>query len=163
MEILANHAESSDFSALRNNLQNYLNSNLGANHYKTLKDAFNNMFLQGLISSDERDMVRELSLKDDKHLLAIWESYRQMLDEDEFVDSIQVLCDVKRKSNSHQRSTPQIQKSEGGFGGFNLMGGGFRNNEPEQVISDKPDSVNENRNQPLNELHFGNQQENQNN
>jgi len=74
-----------------------------------------------LISSGDKELVRDLSFKDDKHLLAAWDAYRVMLDEEEFVDSVQVLCDVKRKISSQSRIP---SSNEGGMeGGFNLMGG----------------------------------------
>ena len=69
----------------------------GPDTYKNLKDAINGLSMKGYLSQNDKDLVRELSLKSDKHLLAAWEAYRVMLDEEEFADTLQVLCDVKRE------------------------------------------------------------------
>jgi len=82
-----------------------------------LKDAINGMFEKGYISQEDKDLVRDLSFKGDKHLQSAWDAYLVMTDEEEFVDSIQVLCDVKRKVNA-----PASQNSQEEFGRINLMG-----------------------------------------
>jgi len=36
----------------------------------------------------DKNLVRELGFKDDKHLLAAWDTYTVMLDEEEFADTL---------------------------------------------------------------------------
>jgi len=82
---------------LRQEISNFLLNKFGPDTYKNLKDAINGLSMKGYLSQNDKDLVRELSLKSDKHLLAAWEAYRVMLDEEEFADTLQVLCDVKRE------------------------------------------------------------------
>ena len=45
-------------------------------------------------------MLKMLSLSKDKHLMAAWDAYSVMHDEEDFADTLQVLCEVKRQKNS---------------------------------------------------------------
>lgn len=78
--------------------------NCGPDTFNNLKDAINGLFQNGSLSEGDKDLVRELSLKDDMHLLAAWDAYRANFDEEEFADTLQVLCDVKRASGAAQSS-----------------------------------------------------------
>ena len=44
----------------------------------------------------DADIIRGLSLKNDKHLNAAWEAYTVLKSADELADTFNVLCDVKR-------------------------------------------------------------------
>jgi hypothetical protein len=66
----------------------FLIDNLGPDHFKTLKDAINGLHKKCYLSAADRDLVRELSLHDDKHLLAAWDVYTMMHDEEDFADTL---------------------------------------------------------------------------
>lgn len=88
---------------LRNQVSQYLLENLGPDHFKNLKDAINGLHKKSYISTEDRDLIRELSFDDDKHLLAAWDAYTLMHDEEDFADTLQVLCDVKREKRGKNR------------------------------------------------------------
>ena len=96
MQILGRHREELDIVVLRQEITSFLLKKFGPDHYKNLKDAINGLSKKGFLTSKDKDLVRELSLKSDKHLLAAWDAYTVMLDEEDFTDTLQVLCEVKR-------------------------------------------------------------------
>ena len=97
MDLLSSHLESKDMAKLRSQVGQFLLDNLGPDHFKNLKDAINGLHKKCYISTTDRDLIRELSFHDDKHLLAAWDAYTLMHDEEDFADTLQVLCDVKRE------------------------------------------------------------------
>lgn len=158
MQILAKHLKEIDKVMLRAEITQFLLKNFGPDTYKNLKDAINGLNKNGFLSSDDRDLVRDLSIKDDKHLMAAWDCYTIMLDEEEFADTLQVLCDVKRSKKQPVQAAP-----EGGFGGFNFnLMGGNKGNSRQQIISNRSmdsESKSQEKEQPhLMRLFVGNQQ-----
>jgi hypothetical protein len=97
---LASQLQSKDVAKLRSQVSQYLLENLGPDHFKNLKDAINGLYKKSYITTEDLDLIRELSLNDDKHLLAAWDAYTLMHDEEDFADTLQVLCDVKREKRS---------------------------------------------------------------
>ena len=97
IELLASHLANKDMAKLRSQVGQFLLDNLGPDHFKNLKDAINGLHKKSYISTTDRDLIRELSVHDDKHLLAAWDAYTLMHDEEDFADTLQVLCDVKRE------------------------------------------------------------------
>lgn len=97
IHLLASHLANKDMVKLRAQVSQFLLDNLGPDHFKNLKDAINGLHKKSYISTTDRDLVRELSFHDDKHLLAAWDAYTLMHDEEDFADTLQVLCDVKRE------------------------------------------------------------------
>lgn len=81
-------------------MNQFVQKHLGPDFYKNLKDAINGLFEKGHLQERDRDLIRDLSLKGDKHLLASWDTYTVMKDEEDLADTLQVLCDVKREKNS---------------------------------------------------------------
>lgn len=80
-----------------------------------------------------------LSLSNDKHLMAAWEAYSVMHDEEDFADTLQVLCEVKRQKNGSQQEQMRINE---GFG-IQMMGGQIQFNEPHnQIISNRDSEEN---------------------
>lgn len=69
---------------------------LGPDFYHKLTDAIVGLCEKGQLNSQDRDMLKMLSLSNDKHLMASWDAYSVMHDENDFADTLQVLCDVKR-------------------------------------------------------------------
>lgn len=94
---------------LRVQISQFLLDNLGPDHFKNLKDAINGLHKKSYISTEDRDLIRELSFHDDKHLLAAWDTYTLMHDEEDFADTLQVLCDVKREKRGQNRA-PEAQE-----------------------------------------------------
>jgi hypothetical protein len=50
------------------------------------------LFERQAISAEDKDMIRELSFIDDKHLMAAWDTYTVTHDEEDFIHTLQVLC-----------------------------------------------------------------------
>lgn len=100
MDLLSSHLENKDMAKLRSQVGQFLLDNLGPDHFKNLKDAINGLHKKCYISTTDRDLIRELSFHDDKHLLAAWDAYTLMHDEEDFADTLQVLCDVKREKRN---------------------------------------------------------------
>ena len=66
--------------------------NLGPDAYKSLTDAIIGIFEKGMISSDNRDLLRELSFSNDEGLMAAWDAYTVMHDENELSENLNILC-----------------------------------------------------------------------
>ena len=96
MKILANNSKNTNMNALRDDITQWLLQNFGPDQYKNLKDALNGMYQKGFISTEDKNLARDLNFKDDKHLLAAWDTYVVMNDEEDFANTLQILCDVKR-------------------------------------------------------------------
>lgn len=90
-------------------MNQFLLDNLGPDHFKNLKDAINGLHQKSYISTADRDLIRELSFHDDKHLMAAWDTYTLMHDEEDFADTLSVLCDVKREKRG-QNGAPAAQE-----------------------------------------------------
>lgn len=129
MAILAENLGRPNMNQLREDVQAFMLKNFGPDHYKTLKDAINGFFKKGFISEDDKDAMNRLSLANDKHLIAAWDTYIVTLDEDELIDSFQVLSEVKTEKptgaparvegfgiqmirNEQQESQPADRKGE---------------------------------------------------
>lgn len=97
---------------LREEVNQFLVNKFGPEHYTNLNDALTGLCQKGLLSQDERDLLRKLSLKHDKHFFAAWETYLVMHDEDDFVQTLQVLCDVKRQNEQEKSEPVQAQTSK---------------------------------------------------
>ena len=70
---------------------------LGPDIYQSLREAINGLFERGFISVQDRDLIKQLCFKDDKHLMAAWKVYSVLFDEQDLVDTLKVLAEVKRK------------------------------------------------------------------
>ena len=81
---------------MQGKMKEYVSKHLGADYYKNLKEAINGLYEKGYLSQEDRDQVRKLSFTDDKHLMAAWDTYLVMRDEEDFADTLQVLCDVTK-------------------------------------------------------------------
>jgi len=44
-------------------------------------------------------LLKDLDLKNDKHLSGVWESYQIILDKEDLADSLMILSDVRREQN----------------------------------------------------------------
>jgi hypothetical protein len=53
-----------------------------------LKDAINSLLEKGYISPQDKDLIRDLSFNDDKHLLAAWDTYTVMHDEEDLAETL---------------------------------------------------------------------------
>jgi hypothetical protein len=85
---------------LKQEISNFLAQNFGPDTYKNLRDAINGLFQKGFLTVHDKEFVREMSLKDDKHVLAAWVTYTVLYDEEELADTLNVLCEVKREKES---------------------------------------------------------------
>ena len=61
----------------------------------------------------DADIIRGLSLKNDKHLNAAWEAYTVLKSADELADTFNVLCDVKRDQYLKQKQEETSKQPEG--------------------------------------------------
>jgi hypothetical protein len=50
------------------------------------------LYDKGIISSQNRDMLRELSFTNDENLMAAWDAYTVMHDENELAENLNILC-----------------------------------------------------------------------
>jgi hypothetical protein len=76
-----------------------------------LKQAIDTLLKRGELMKVDADTLKDLLTKNDKHLNAIWETYQVVKRDDDFLDSLNVLCDVRREqraieSQSNQYSAP---------------------------------------------------------
>jgi len=115
LDLLSSQLQNKDVAKLRSQVSQYLLENLGPDHFKNLKDAINGLHKKSYISTEDRDLIRELSFNDDKHLLAAWDAYTLMHDEEDFADTLQVLCDVKREKRGKNRQNESERKGAQGF------------------------------------------------
>lgn len=46
----------------------------------------------------DADILRDLNIKNDRHLSAAWEAYTAIKNSEDLADTLAVLCDVKRES-----------------------------------------------------------------
>lgn len=99
MQILCQHKQKLEMQQLKTDISQFLASNFGPDHYTSLNDALIGLFSQGLITEDDRNLLRELSFNNDKQFFSAWETYIENKDEDEFVQTLQILCSINRKKN----------------------------------------------------------------
>lgn len=88
MRILANHHEVNDMNALRSEIKQFLLTNFGPDTFKSLREAINELYAKGFLSGDDNQVLRDLNLREDKHLLAAWDTYTVMLDEEELAETL---------------------------------------------------------------------------
>lgn len=66
--------------------------------FNNLRDAVLTFNERGVLQDIDRDVIMTMmSFKDDKHLLASWEVYQVLHDEDDLLETLQILADVKRR------------------------------------------------------------------
>lgn len=96
LDILNQYSNPASFNNLRYEMQQFVTKHLGPDFYTKLSDAIGGLYEKGHLKAKDRDMLKMLSLSNDKHLMAAWDAYAVMHDEEDFADSLQVLCEVKR-------------------------------------------------------------------
>lgn len=90
--ILALHEQTQNMDQLRQDMHLFVQKYCGPDIYQNLRDAINGISQKGGISSDDRELIMMLSFKDDKHLMAAWQAYTVLQDEDDLADSFRTLC-----------------------------------------------------------------------
>jgi hypothetical protein len=65
-----------------------------------LKQGIDTLLKRGELMKVDADTLKDLLAKNDKHLNAIWETYQVVKREDDFLDSLNVLCDVRREQRA---------------------------------------------------------------
>ena len=54
---------------------------LGADKYKSIGDAIQGICEKGMLSLQDRDLLWNMRLSDQKHLTAAWDTYNMLFDE----------------------------------------------------------------------------------
>mmetsp|Transcript_38716 Transcript_38716/g.37060 ORF Transcript_38716/g.37060 Transcript_38716/m.37060 type:complete len:84 (+) Transcript_38716:999-1250(+) len=73
---------------------------------------------KGALTQQDALLLKDLDLKNDKHLSAAWESYQVLLDEEDLADTFVILCDVRREQmKDNKQEQPQVQEY-----GFKIRG-----------------------------------------
>lgn len=69
-------------------MNQFVSKHLGPDYYKKLADAIVGLYEKGQLKTQDKDMLKMLSLSNDKHLMAAWDAYSVMHDEADFADTL---------------------------------------------------------------------------
>ena len=68
----------------------------------TIKDAINLLLMRGDIGVNDQKMLQDLYKVGDRHLLAAWEAFQVIKKMDDFVDTLLILCEVKKEEQKKE-------------------------------------------------------------
>jgi hypothetical protein len=96
MQILEQHSgEGANINSLRFYVNQFILKHLGPDTFKSLADAIMGLFEKGMITAQNKVILRDLSFSNDEHLMAAWDAYTVLHDENELADTLNILCNVR--------------------------------------------------------------------
>mmetsp|Transcript_17232 Transcript_17232/g.29019 ORF Transcript_17232/g.29019 Transcript_17232/m.29019 type:complete len:162 (-) Transcript_17232:1341-1826(-) len=73
--ILEQYDQTHNVDDMKQQMVRFIEKGLGPEVFQNLRDAINGLYNNGFFGEDERDLLRQLSLSTDKHLMATWDTY----------------------------------------------------------------------------------------
>ncbi|CDW71526.1 UNKNOWN [Stylonychia lemnae] len=120
LDILEDYQRHNNYLELKNQVQDYLKNYI--RDYKqiemepelplTIKDAINLLLMRGDIGVNDQKMLQDLYKVGDRHLLAAWEAFQVIKKMDDFVDTLLILCEVKKEEAKNQSKKNQVSQSQ---------------------------------------------------
>lgn len=98
-QILSMHHGNPNIEQLKQQMNMFVQKHFGPDVYASLREAIHGLSQKGAISPQDRDLIMQLNVRDDKHLMAAWWAYSVIQDEEDLADSFRTLCEAKRSKD----------------------------------------------------------------